>query len=131
MEAKRLSIAIDLKKNRIRIHKATLHALGEPKRVQLLFNPEKRALMISCPSKPIPESQDEKVYFDKPGNDGTCQLYSRELLKRIRAVCPELENHTLYHIRGKYVTAMNAAYFRMDDCVRADRAGEKDGTAEN
>ena len=125
MGRRRLSIAVDLKKNRIRIHKSTLHRLGDPKRVQLLFNPDKRELLISCPSKSISESQDEKVYFDKPGNDGTYQLYSCELMKRIRAVCPEIEEHALYYVCGKYVPSMNAAYFLMTDCIKAPSAEDK------
>lgn len=125
MSTMRLSIAIDLKKNRIRIHKSTLRRLGDPQRVQLLFNPDKRALLISCPSKSISESQDEKVYFDKPGTDGTYQLYSCELMKRIQAVCPELEGHALYYVCGKYVPSMNAAHFQMDDCIKAKSNEDK------
>lgn len=32
-------LCIDLKKNRIRIHKLTLHMLGDPEYIQLLVNP--------------------------------------------------------------------------------------------
>ena len=119
MVENRLTLALDLKQNRIRIHKNTLHALGEPKRVQLLLNPEKRALIISCPAKALPESQDEKVIFDKPGSDGCFQLYSQELIRRIRKVCPGLKDGKLYHMSGKYLAGMNAAYFRMEDITRA------------
>ncbi len=127
MDTAELSISIDLKKNRIRIHKTTLRQLGSPVRVQLLFNPGRRELLISCPTKTIPESQDEKVIFDKPAAEGgTCQLYSRELIKRIQAVCPELENNELYQIGGRYLPGMNAALFRMDRCVRSRKTGEED-----
>ena len=37
-----IGISIDLKKNRIHIHKPTLHLLGNPTLIQLLFNPEER-----------------------------------------------------------------------------------------
>ena len=33
-------LCIDLKKNRIRIHKLTLHMLGDPEYIQLLVNPQ-------------------------------------------------------------------------------------------
>ena len=127
MNVKRLSLSLDLKKNRIRIHKNTLHRLGNPCRVQLLFNPEKRVLLISCPSRSLSESQDEKVWFDRPGSDGSYQLYSSELMKRIRTVCPDLEGHSLYYVCGKYIPGMNAAVFQLDDRVKAD-AGRKDET---
>ena len=126
MDNSALSISLDLKKNRIRIHKNTLRRLGDPKRVQLLFNPDKREFLISCPTKTISKSQDENVSFDKPGPAGSYQLYSSELIKRIRTVCPELENHELYTINGKYLAGMNAAHFRIDDCIRDTRTGEHD-----
>lgn len=115
MTEDRTTIALDLKKNRIRIHKSTLRRLGEPKIVQLLLNPEKKAIIISCPARSMPESQDEKVIFDKPGHDGSFQLYSLELIRRIQAMCPELENNCLYHIDGKHIPGMNAAYFLIKD----------------
>ncbi len=124
MNAPQLTLAIDLKKNRIRIHKNTLHALGEPERVQLLLNPQKRTLLISCPTKSIPESQDEKVIFDKPGTDGTYQLYSLELIRRIRILCPEMQNYTLYHITGKYLPTINAAYFPLENLIAIGTMGE-------
>ena len=41
-----LSISIDLKKNRIRIHKNTLHAIGSPSYILLLVNPVENSLAI-------------------------------------------------------------------------------------
>lgn len=37
---------IDLKKNRIRIHKQTLHLLGDPEYIQLLINPVTRLIAV-------------------------------------------------------------------------------------
>ena len=125
MSVMRLSLSLDLKQNRIRIHKSTLHRLGDPPRVQLLLNPERRELLISCPSEDLPESQDEKVVFDKPGNDGTYQLYSLELLRRIRLLCPELESGKLYYVCGRYAPGMNAALFRLEDTIRAEERKDK------
>ncbi len=119
-----MSIAIDLKKFRIRIHKSTLRGLGEPKIVQLLFNPDRRALLISCPTKSISESQDEKVLFDKAGTDGTYQLYSRSLIKRMQKICPGLEDNCLYHVHGTYIKNMNAAFFSIDNCIRVEESEE-------
>ena len=35
-----ISMALDMKKNRIRIHKPTIHMLGNPTLIQLLFDPD-------------------------------------------------------------------------------------------
>ena len=39
-------LCIDLKKNRIRIHKLTLHMLGDPEYIQLLVNPQNSMIAI-------------------------------------------------------------------------------------
>ena len=39
-------LCIDLKKNRIRIHKLTLHMLGDPEYIQLLVNPQDSMIAI-------------------------------------------------------------------------------------
>lgn len=55
------SIAIDVKKNRIRLHKPTLHMLGDPKLIQLLFDPQKMVLAIRCPEEEEPGGQEIKI----------------------------------------------------------------------
>ena len=40
------TILVDLKKCRIRIHKSTLHSIGEPDHILLLVNPKERTLAI-------------------------------------------------------------------------------------
>ena len=39
-------LCIDLKKNRIRIHKHTLHMLGDPEYIQLLVNPDTHMIAV-------------------------------------------------------------------------------------
>ena len=44
------SVVIDLRKNLIRIHKQTLHLLGDPDFVQILVNPENHTIAIRSSS---------------------------------------------------------------------------------
>ncbi len=44
-------LCIDLKKNRIRIHRQTLHLLGDPDYIQLLVNPSKMMAKYSISIK--------------------------------------------------------------------------------
>ena len=46
-----VSIALDMKKSRIRIHKPTVHMLGDLKLIQLLFDPEDMVVAIVCPEE--------------------------------------------------------------------------------
>ena len=68
-ESANLGILIDLKKKRIRIHRSTLHALGDPDRVHLLVNPEQRMLAVqfALPS----DKRAHKVYTTAESNRQT------------------------------------------------------------
>ena len=67
-------LSIDLKKNRIRIHKRTLHLLGNPEYIQLLVNPDDRtiAIMKGISSDVLAH----RVYYDRIKKGQSCELYS-------------------------------------------------------
>ena len=46
MNSQQPTLCIDLKKNRIRIHKCTLHLLGNPEYIQILVNPDRHMLAL-------------------------------------------------------------------------------------
>lgn len=49
-----ISMALDMKRNRIRIHKPAIHMLGDPTLIQLLFDPEDMEVAIVCPESEVP-----------------------------------------------------------------------------
>ena len=49
-DSQNIRMAVDLKKYRFRVHKGTLHALGDPSQVQLMFDPHKKAIMLIATS---------------------------------------------------------------------------------
>lgn len=72
VSASEVSIALDMKKNRIRIHKPTVHMLGDPKLIQLLFDPEDIVVAIVCPESEVPGGQEIRInpkYFKRGEND--------------------------------------------------------------
>ena len=114
-----ISMTIDIKQYRIRIHKNTLHALGDPKRIQLLLHPSESIIMVRSPQKGEPYGQEERVVFDKPGNQGTFQLYSKELINRIQRIYPCFENNQVYRLYGTLRPELHAASFSFDDMQSA------------
>ena len=56
-----ISMALDMKKNRIRIHKPTIHMLGNPTLIQLLFDPDAMVVAIICPESEVPGGQEIRV----------------------------------------------------------------------
>lgn len=108
-------LCIDLKKNRIRIHKLTLHLLGDPDYIQLLVNPNSGIIAIRRSF-----SGDHLAHHIRHQslNDGNCyELYSRDLLQTLRSVNTNWGNNCSYRIYGIYNSKEGIAQFPMKDIV--------------
>ncbi len=109
------SICIDLKKKRIRIHKAMLHQMRDPQYIQLLVNPMKQGMIIRvCDSR---DKYAQKVKAYQMNSDYCYELYSKDLLVNMQAVTEELEDACSYRIYGIYNSTFDAAFFSLKDIV--------------
>ena len=118
-----LTIAIDLKKNRIRIHKSTLRLLGSPPFIKLLLSPKHRAIAVLKCEKQVPRGQEIIVSFDKPDSSGTFLIYSKDLMTLIRSEFPGLEKDGLYRLTGRSVPEEGGVWFPLEPLARPE---EKD-----
>lgn len=112
------SLVIDLKKNRIRIHKKTLHMLGDPEYVQFLVNPERKSIAVRSSI-----SQDylaQKIKWPLLTGKQCCEFYSKYLLKSLRGVCFDLEDAHTYRITGLLIKKENLVTFDMDNSILID-----------
>ena len=106
-----ITMAIDMKKYRLRIHKQTLKLLGSPFFVQLLISPKSRVLVILRCEKEAPGGQEIPVTFDKPNSSGTFDIYSKELITRIQKEFGGLDLPGLYRLEGFPVPEKNGVCF--------------------
>lgn len=113
-----LLISIDVKKCRFRIHRPVLNQLDSPQRVQLLFNSEQYGIMIMKIGTGVPISQSVKVTFDKPGSDGSFELYSTALMKDLQRWDKRLETKGLFHIYGHSIPELEAICFPLSTLVQ-------------
>ena len=113
-------LSLDLKKGRIRVHKQTLHALGDPPFIQLLFSARRKAIVILKRDMRLPNGQEIAVTFDKPTSAGCFDLYSRELLSRIRSQFSGLDRQGLYHLTGYASLQDGAVVFPLDTLMRQE-----------
>lgn len=115
------ALCLDLKKNRIRIHKQTLHMLEDPEYIQLLVNPDKKLIAIR---KSI--SKDHLAHrISLDHLSGNCyELYSRELLDNLMKVESSLEWNQSYRIYGFLDSKAGVAQFRMNDCKLLEAVNE-------
>lgn len=83
------SISVDIRKHRIRIHKATLNQLGPPKYIQLLVNPDDRIVAVRGLDKKCRESHVVNSTRIRP--DNSYELYSKQLVLTLMTLLPELD----------------------------------------
>jgi hypothetical protein len=113
---------IDMKKSRIRIHKTTLHMLGNPEYIQLLVSPTENSVAIRCANSG--DKLIHRINRQIPGNRSSHELYSQFFFEILREVFPYLENNKSYRIYGKLVLDERIARFDMRDIIVMPTAGE-------
>jgi len=114
-KATRPAILIDLKKDRIRIYKRTLHAIGDPQYILLLVNPEDRTIVI------LRSDRSDQRAFHLPQarfDDKQCiELHSKALVQNLRSMCDDWIDGYSYRIYGEVVKNEGGAQFCISESV--------------
>ena len=111
-----LAMSIDFKHHRIRIHKKTLHALGNPEYVQLLVASEERALAIARCDRSDPQSH--RLHWERLANGQSFELHSKPLMMNLLKLRGDWREDQTYRIRGAVAAADGAAVFNMAESTR-------------
>ena len=118
---RRISMAIDLKKNRLRIHRSTLRLMGFPPFVKLLFSQDQNAVaVVRCEEGEIPKINEVRVTYDLRDNTHTFDIYSKDLVTVIRMAFKGLDRTGLYRLKGYTVPEEQAMYFPLSTMTRAE-----------
>ena len=105
------TIAFSMSKNRIRIHRNTLSALGDPSHVVLIVNPEEKTLGIKCST---PDNVLAHHIDPHPVNGKlNCELYSKSLFIALKALCPFMETGNAWSFKGTVIPAERMAVFAL------------------
>lgn len=116
-----ITIALDMKKGRIRIHKSTLHILGDPQYIQLLINEETMQLALRCIEKPHSGDQCNKTNVKKLGADESCEFYSFTLMNKLRMLMKDIDDRHTYRLtNGKHIKSHNIALFELSSIERVE-----------
>ncbi len=119
MKSYNVSISVDLKKYRLRIHRNTLNELSVPKFVQLMINPKDMVIAICGSDKDLPESH--KVNLSQLGAENSYELYSKTLITELKAIVPDLDTGNSYRFYGRKVAGENIVVFPMTSIQKIDR----------
>ena len=76
-------LSVDIKKYRIRIHKATLHLLGDPPYIQLLINPSSSVVALKSVSRSTSKDQTHRVPKKTLRSSNSVEIYSKYFIDKL------------------------------------------------
>ncbi len=115
-----ISMALDMKKNRIRIHKPTIHTLGNPMLIQLLFDPDAMVFAIVCPDSEVHGGQEIRINPKSFKGENCFEFYSKMFLKKLRAVHGHLDDNCTYRLTGTIIPELRAARFPLSTIQKVE-----------
>lgn len=108
-----ISMALDMRRNRIRIHKPTIHLLGDPTLLQLLFDPEDMVVAIVCRDTEVSGGQEVRINPRGLKSRNCFEFCSSMFLRKLREVHGGLDANASYRLTGKIILELRAARFPM------------------
>ncbi|MCD7755973.1 MAG: hypothetical protein LUJ09_06550 [Firmicutes bacterium] len=103
-------LTVDIKKDRIRIHRNTLHLMNNPKFFRLLVNPQTKCIIVeNCEEKSDGAFRVSAI----PTSNGSFEVYSSHLVREI-ANCAGFNGYTSVRLLGQQIHGQNAVFFRME-----------------
>lgn len=113
-------MSFDLKKFRIRIHKSTIHAIGDPRYIHLLVSPDKRTVGVRGLFGQAPDKDAHRVKQHLMESENSYEIYSRSFLQELCEVVGGLEEKCSYRIMGKIIKAQNLAVYSLDTVTKIE-----------
>ena len=105
------TLTLDMKKQRIRIHKKMLEELNRPEYIVILVNPYKSTIAV------VPMETGDKDTLKVSYDDSECEYYSKKLMSHLTKIRIQLDQSCTYRIKGKVINH-GMALFDMHDAVR-------------
>lgn len=104
-------MTIDCKKPRLRIHKSTIHQMGNPKYIQLMINPRHRRIALRGVDRHIPGQHEIRVDRQVANTEDCVDWYSTHLIHELQTAFREIEHGCSYNLTGALIAKEKAAFF--------------------
>ena len=103
------AIFIDQRKARIRIHRNTLHMLGDPAFIQILVNPE--ILNVGIRPAVGANSFTHRILWKQMGEKQSYELHSSILVHKLQKLCLDWVDGVSYRVLGEFLQSEKIALF--------------------
>ena len=116
-----VTMAVDMKKYGIRIHKTLFRQLGEPRHIMLLVNPVKGAVAIQTVEKEKSGGQTHRICEKRMNSEHSYEIYSRSFVRKLCEVAPGIEDGHAYRLSGSVIPTLKTAVFFLNTLQRMDK----------
>ena len=113
-------MTIDCKKPRLRIHKSTIHQMGDPKYIQLMINPEGRRIALRGVDRHIPGQHEFRVDRQVANTEDCVDWYSTHLLLQLRSAFQDIKEGNSYNLTGTLVLRERAVFFDLSSLTLSE-----------
>ena len=118
---------IDPRKSRLRLYKATLHSLGNPKYIQFLISQKQGNFAIRAVDKDFIGSQTLRVNIESLSPDGSYEVFSSILVNKLCEVIGITDMKSSYRLSGSIIPSQNMALFPFSSLTKIDLKDESYG----
>lgn len=113
-------ISIDLKKYRIRVHKESLHLIGDPAYIQFLVSVDKSMLAIRGVDSDSSGLAAIRVNLPNLRPDFSYEIYSTSLVDKLAKAFGCFEPNCTYRLTGKVLVEERAVVFSVSTLQKVD-----------
>lgn len=116
-----LTMAVDLKKFGIRIHKPCYRMLGEPRYIQLLVNPDDMVVAIRGVDQALTHDSIHKINEKRMASENSYEIYSRNFVRKLCEVAGGLDEGFSYRLTGEGYPSQKAVVFSLKTLQKIER----------
>lgn len=116
-----VTLSVDLKKYRIRLHRVTYRLIGNPRYIQLLVNPKDKVVAVRGVNKATKNDQAYWINKAKMESDKSFDIYSRSFVEKLWELTDGLEDGCSYRLNGRVYIDTNTAVFPLSTLQRVER----------
>lgn len=113
------TMCVDLKQFRIRIYKTTLHSLGDPKYIQILVNPNDKAVAIRSVDVEMSGDQTFRINFQQLTRYSYV-INSRTFTEKLCEIDETLEPNGSYRLSGYILPDKRIAIFPLSTICKIE-----------
>lgn len=120
-----IGLLVDLKKQRIRIRRTTIHQLGDPEYIQLLVNPEDRIVAIRAVDQETSRDQTHWIGGKLRSHSGnSLDIHSRSFMEALASLVKGLDFGNTYTLSGAILFNARMAVFPLKTIRKMPGEGE-------